>query len=186
MLYQIVSFLLDVAAGLLCGACLLRIYMQWQRVPFGNPVGQLVFALSDWMVLPLRRILPPIGRWDWASLLAAALVELAQYVLLWLLLSAAAQDWNGWQWLPWQALFGLVRVAISGLIGLLIVYAVMSWVQARSPMSDVIARLCEPLLRPVRRVLPSIGGVDLSPLVLLVLLQVAMMVLAYLQAAVLH
>lgn len=92
----------------------------------------------------------------------------------------------GWQWLPGLALFGLVRVAITGMIGLLIVYAVMSWVQAQSPMSDVIARLCAPLLRPVRRVLPLMGGLDLSPLVLLVLLQVALMVLGYLQAAVLH
>ena len=54
-------------------------------------------------------------------------------------------------------------------MGLLIVYAVLSWVQARSPISDVITRLCEPLLRPVRRVLPLLGGVDLSPLVVLVL-----------------
>lgn len=181
MLYQIVSFVLDVVAGLLCGACLLRIYMQWQRIPFGNPVGQFVFALSDWMVLPLRRVLPAVGRWDGASLLAAALVELAQYVLLWLVLGAGA----GWQWLPGLALFGLVRVAITGMIGLLIVYAVMSWVQAQSPMSDVIARLCAPLLRPVRRVLPLMGGLDLSPLVLLVLLQVASMVLAAVQGEVL-
>lgn len=52
MLHQIVTFLLDVVAGLLCGMCLLRIYMQWQRIPFSNPVGRLVFALSDWLVLP--------------------------------------------------------------------------------------------------------------------------------------
>lgn len=181
MLYQIVSFLLDVAAGLLCGACLLRIYMQWQRIPFGNPLGRLVFALSDWMVLPLRRVLPTPGRWDWASLVAAAAVELVQYVLLWLVLGAGA----GWAWLPWLALFGLVRVAITGAIGLLIVYAVMSWVQARSPVADTIARLCEPLLRPVRRIIPMVGGLDLSPLVLLVLLQVAMMVLGHLQASLL-
>lgn len=182
MLYQIVSFLLDVVAGLLCGACLLRIYMQWQRVPFGNPVGRLVFAFSDWMVLPLRRVLPTAGRWDWASLLAAVLVELAQYGVLWLLLGAGA----GWQWLPGLALFGVVRVAITGLIGLLIVYAVLSWVQTRSPASDVIGRLCEPLLRPVRRLIPLVGGIDLSPLVLLVLLQVAMMVLGNLQASLLR
>ena len=182
MLYQIVSFLLDVVAGLLCGACLLRIYMQWQRVPFGNPVGRLVFAFSDWMVLPLRRVLPPVGRWDWASLLAALLVELAQYGVLWVLLGAGA----GLQWLPWLALFGVVRVAITGLIGLMIVYAVLSWVQTRSPVSDVIARLCEPMLRPVRRIIPLVGGIDLSPLVLLVLLQVAMMVLGNLQASVLR
>ena len=67
--------------------------------------------------------------------------------------------------MPWLALFGLARVAVSGLIGLLIVYAVMSWVQARSPLADVIARLCEPILRPFRRIIPLVGGIDLSPLV---------------------
>ncbi len=80
----------------------------------------------------------------------------------------------------------MVRVAITGLIGLMIVYAVLSWVQTRSPVSDVIARLCEPVLRPVRRIIPLVGGIDLSPLVLLVLLQVAMMVLGNLQASVLR
>ena len=177
MLHQIVTFLLDVVAGLLCGMCLLRIYMQWQRIPFSNPVGRLVFALSDWLLLPLRRAIAPVGRLDLASLLAALLVELVQYLLLWLLFGAGA----GWQWLPWLAVFGMVRVALTGMAGLLIAYAVLSWVQAHSPVSDVIARLSEPLLRPVRRVLPLVGGVDLSPLVVLVLVQVALMALGHLQ-----
>lgn len=181
MLYQIVSFLLDIAAGLLSGVCLLHAYMQWQRISFANPIGQLVFALSDWLVLPLRRMLPAAKRWDWACLLAALLVQLLHYVLLWLLLGAGA----GWTALPWLALFGTLRVVLSGTIGLLIVYAVMSWVQADSPMADTIARLCAPLLRPVRRVVPLVGGIDLSPLVLLVLLQVASMVLAAVQGEVL-
>ena len=182
MLFQIVSFLLDVAAGLLTGACLLRLYMQLQRVPFGNPVGRLVFALSDWMVLPLRKLLPAMGRVDTACLVAALLVQVVQYLVLLLLLGGAM----GLAWLPWLALFGLVRTAVMGLMGLLIVYAVLSWVQTRSPISDVIARLCESLLAPVRRVLPALGGVDLSPLVLLVLLQVLMIVLGNLQAGVLR
>jgi len=182
MLYQIASFLLDVVGGLLTGACLLRLYMQWQRVPFSNPVGGLVFALTDWLVMPLRRVIPPTGRWDVSSLAAAVLLQLAQYVLLILLLGAGA----AWAWLPWMALFGLARVVVSGLMGLLIVYAVMSWVQARSPLSDVIARLCEPVLRPFRRIIPLMGGIDLSPLVVLVLLQVAMIVLGNLQAGVMR
>ena len=69
MLFDIVSLLLDVATGLLGGACLLRLYMQYQRIPFGNPVGRFVFALTDWLVLPLRRVLPALGRLDTASLL---------------------------------------------------------------------------------------------------------------------
>jgi len=183
MLYQIASFLLDVIGGLLTGACLLRLYMQWQRVPFSNPVGGLVFALTDWLIMPLRRVIPPAGRWDVSSLVAAMLVQLVQYALLTLLLGAG----SAWAWLPWLALFGLLRVAVSGLIGLLIVYAVLSWIQGgRSPLADVIARLCEPVLRPFRRVIPLMGGFDLSPLVALVVLQVAMIVLGHLQASVMR
>jgi YggT family protein len=79
------------------------------------------------------------------------------------------------------AFFGLLRLVISGLTGLVIVYAVLSWVQTQSVISDVIERLCAPPLKPIRRILPSVGGVDLSPLVLLVLLQIASILLAYLQ-----
>ncbi len=182
MFFQIISFLLDVAASLLGGACLLRLFMQHQRVPFGNPVGRFVFALTDWLVLPLRKLLPAIGRWDTASLVAAYLVELAQYAILWLLAGTAA----GAGLVPVLALFGLVRLAISALTALVIVYAILSWVRADSPMADVIDRLCAPLLRPFRRVIPLVGGIDLSPLALLVVLQVASMLLAGLQGAALR
>lgn len=182
MAYQIISFLLDVAAGLLGGACLLRLYMQHQRVPFGNPVGRFVFALTDWLVLPLRRIIPAIRRWDTASLVAAFLIELAQFSLLWLLMGRA----GGLQLLPLLALFGLLRLLISGLTGLVIVYAILSWVRSDSPIADVIERLCAPLLRPWRRLIPLVGGIDLSPLAFLVALQVAAIVLAYVQAAALR
>ena len=182
MLYQIASFLLDVVGGLLTGACLLRLYMQWQRIPFANPVGGLVFALTDWLILPLRKLITPVGRWDVSSVVAAVLLQLVQYFVLILLMGAA----SAWAWLPWLALFGLARVAVSGLMGLLIVYAVMSWVQARSPLSSVITRLCEPILRPFRRMIPLVGGIDLSPLLVLVLLQVAMIVLGHLQASVMR
>ena len=82
---------------------------------------------------------------------------------------------------PILAAFGLVRLFISGMTGLVIVYAVLSWVQTRSVMSDVIERLVAPALTPIRRVLPLIGGIDLSPLVLLLLLQIASIVLGNLQ-----
>ena len=182
MAYQIISFLLDVAVGLLGGACLLRLYMQYQRIPFGNPVGRFVFALTDWLVLPLRRILPAIGRVDTASLVATFLLELTQFGLLWLLMGRA----GGLELLPVLALFGVVRLVISGLTGLVIVYAIISWVQADSPIVDVIDRLCAPLLRPWRKIIPLVGGIDLSPLAFLVVLQVAAIALAYLQAAVLR
>jgi YggT family protein len=182
MAYQIISFLLDVAVGLLGGACLLRLYMQHQRISFKNPVGRFVFALTDWLVLPLRRILPAVGRWDTASLVAAFLLELAQYGLLWLL----AGRTTGVAALPLLAIFGLLRLVISALTGLVIVYAILSWVRADSPIVDVIDRLCAPLLRPWRRMIPLVGGIDLSPLAFLVALPVAAIVLASLQTAALR
>src|SRR5574337_80387 len=126
MPYQIISFLLDVAVSMFGGACLLRLYMAYQGVPFGNPVGHFVFALTDWLVLPLRRLLRSRGRWDWASLLGVYLLVLVQYGVLWLLAGAE----GALLVLPVLSVFGLVRLVISGLTGLLIVYALMSWVQA--------------------------------------------------------
>ncbi len=181
MLYQIISLLLEVVTGVLGGACLLRLYMQYQRIPMssrsGNPLGRFVFALTDWLVLPLRRVVPAAGRWDLASLVGAYLLELTQFVLLWLLAGAD----GGLFAVPILAVFGLFRLVISGLTGLVIVYAVLSWVQTHSVMSDVIERLCAPPLTPIRRVLPLVGGIDLSPLVLLVLLQIASILLGHLQ-----
>jgi len=183
MLYQIVSLLLEVAAGVLSGACLLRLYMQYLRIPMsarsGNPLGRFVFALTDWLVLPLRRVLPSIGALDTASLVAAYLVQLAEFGILWLLVGGE----GGLFAVPILAVFGLVRMAISGLTGAVIVYAVLSWVSTQSVIADVIERLVAPLLVPIRRVLPLVGGIDLSPLVLLVILQIATIVLGYLQAA---
>ena len=181
MLYQIATLLLDVLGGLLTGACLLRLYMQWQRVPFSNPVGALVFALTDWFIMPLRRLIPPTGQWDISSLVGGLLVQQVQYGVLWLIAGGAISG----AVVPLLATFGLVRVAISDLFGLLLVHLILSWVRTRSPMSDVMARLYAQLLRPVQRVVPLVGGLDLSPLVLLVLLQIAMIVLGHLQAAVL-
>ena len=178
MFIQILSFLLDVVAGLLGGACLLRLYMQLQRIPFGNPVGRFVFALTDWIVLPIRKLLPGYRRWDWSSLIAAYLFELAQFGIIWLLIGRGQPGL-----VPLLALFGLVRLVISGAIGLVVVYAILSWVQADSPIGDVIDRLCAPLLRPFRRIIPLVGGFDLSPLALLVVLQVLAIIVANLQDA---
>jgi len=184
MLYQIIALLLEVSIGLLSGVCLLRLYMQYQRIPMsersGNPIGKFIFALTDWIVLPLRRIVPAVGRWDTASLLAALLLQFCQYAILWLLSGANA----GLVSVLVMALFGLLRTVVSGVTGLVIVYAVLSWVQAHSPLADLLDRLVAPMLTPIRRMVPLVGGVDLSPLALLVLVQIVSIMLSYVQASV--
>jgi YggT family protein len=156
--------------------------MQQQRIPMsaraGNPIGPFIFAMTDWVVMPLRRVLPKLAALDVASLVAALLLQLAQYGVLWLLQGAAQSV----ALVATLAVFGLLRVAISGLTGLVMIYALLSWVQARSPVSDLLDRLVTPLLSPIRKHLPLMGGVDLSPLALLLLLQVLAMLIGGLQS----
>jgi len=185
MPYQIVSLVLDFAVGLAGGACLLRLYMQQQRIPMsvraGNPIGPFLFAVTDWIVLPLRRVLPGLASFDLASLLAAWLLSLAQCAVLWLFQGMP----YGFPVVAVLAVVALIRLMISGLTLIVLLFALVSWVQAQSPVVDLLDRLVVPLLVPIRRQVPLVGGVDLSPVVLLLLLQVASLLLNAAQGAVL-
>lgn len=182
MLSQIASLLLNVVFGLLAGACLLRLYMQRTRTPFANPVGRFVMAVTDWLILPLRRVVPAVGGWDLSSLVAGWLLQVAHLALLWLVTGASLKAVS----IAVLAVFKLASLALTGLFGLLIVYVILSWTRADSPVGDVIDRLVAPPLRPIRRVLPLVGGIDLSPLALVVLIQVAQIVLDSMAGAVLR
>ena len=180
---QILVFLLDNLFFLLVGAALLRAWMNQSRLRMTEQPGLFVMALSDWLVKPLRRALP-VGlrqaRLDWASLAAAGLLALGHALLLHLLSLFLLPDFDllSWIWtLPAQALLFLLRTVLQGLLVMTLVYALMSWIQPFSPIGGVLGRLLAPLLQPLRRRLPLVGGVDLSALVLVLLLQVLLMLL---------
>ena len=82
MMFQMLSAVLDVIASLVAGTCLLRVLMQSQRIPFNQPLGRFVFAMTDWIVIPLRRVVPAWSRWDVSSLLAAWIIKLLQFLIL--------------------------------------------------------------------------------------------------------
>ena len=180
---RILGFLLEVVFQLLVGGALLRAYMNGLRASMQAQPGRFVMALTDWIVKPLRRALPSaIGRarTDWASLLAAAVLA-ALYALLWgalvgVVYGGAALSTAGAGLLS-LALSFFLRVALQTLSLLVLGYALLSWLQPFSPLYGTLARLVEPLLAPLRRWLPAIGGIDLSPMVLLLLLQVGVMLL---------
>ena len=180
MLFQVLAFVIEVAVTLIGGACLLRLYMGWRRMSLANPVGRFVQALSDWLVQPLQRLMPAAGRWDLASLLGAWLLKLLQYAML-----VGMLGLGRWSVLPVLALLGVAKLAVSVATAVIIVAAVLSWTGNRTPVRDVFERLCDPMLAPLRRRLPLVGGVDLSPLLLVVALQVAGIVLGSMQAGLL-
>ncbi|WP_090138136.1 YggT family protein [Limnohabitans sp. DM1] len=177
MWFQMVSMVLEVVAGLVAGTCLLRFLMQWQRVSFNQPLGRFVFAMTDWLILPLRKVIPSVSAWDLSSLVAAWLVKLVQFLLLWLV--AGGQGALGL--LPLVGLIGLAQLLVSALSALVLVLAITSWVNPGSPVHVLAMRLCEPFLRPFQRVVPLMGGIDLSPIALLLVLQLLGMLLSGLQ-----
>lgn len=184
---QIVLFLLDTVFFLLVAAALLRAWMNHLRVPMWAQPGRFVMAITDWIVAPVRRLLPSSiarGRIDWGSLMAVALLGLI-HAALWMVLAQGLMSGtaSAGAWLlalPLLALKMVLRTLLQGLMVLLLVYAVLSWVQPHAPVLGTLDKLCSPMLRPLRRVIPTVGGVDLSVLVLVVLLQVGLMLLAYL------
>jgi YggT family protein len=188
MLIRILAFLLETAFFVLIAAALLRAWMNWLRVSMIAQPGSFVMALTDWLVKPLRRVLPKSllqSRVDWASVLAAALMAIGYALLWWLLFGVLLGMSEGalaftpavFLGLPVLALKMLIRVVLQTLFMLVLGYAILSWVQPGSMAYGLLARLTEPLLAPFRRVIPTIGGVDLSALVLLLVLQIGMMVL---------
>ena len=183
MLIRILAFLLETIFFVLIAAALLRAWMNWVRVNMSAQPGSFVMALTDWLVKPLRRVLPRSlaqSRVDWASVIAAAVLALA-YALLWGLLSGVLLGALGLAPLILLmlsfALKMLVRVALQTLFILVLGFAILSWIQPGSPAYALLGRLTDPVLAPLRRVIPAIGGVDISALVLIVLLQIALMIL---------
>jgi YggT family protein len=181
---RVVFFLLDTVFFFLVAATLLRAWMNHQRIHMSAQPGRFVVALTDWLVVPLRRTLPRSwaqSRVDWGSLMSAVLFALA-YGGLWLVLastltSVEASSAAMMLAIPTLALKLMLRTLLQGLMMMLLVYAVLSWVQPQAPVLATLDRLCTPILRPVRRIVPTVGGVDLSVLVLIIVLQVGLMVL---------
>ncbi len=178
MLAQVLKLLIDVVFGLVTYSLLLRFLMQLLRAPFRNPLGQAVIALTDWIVKPLRRVIPGAGGYDWASLLAAWLAQIAWLLALFAVFGAgfALLSGGGLGYVAVAALLRLVEVALWILIVAVVAQAILSWVAPDGPLSGLLNALTFPFLRPIRRVLPPLGGtLDLSPLVVIVLAQIALM-----------
>ena len=173
MLYSIFIMIVDLVASILTGVLLLRFWMQVVRVRPPLNLGQFVFQTSDWLVKPLRKVLPGIGGFDWASLLGAFLI-----VVLSIVASVGVTTGFAPEFIFWMSLLRFVSWILYGFMALLIIEAIFSWVNPHAPMAPFIRALTEPLLRPIRRIVPLIGNVDLSPLVALILLQIAQKLLS--------
>ncbi|MBN4674846.1 YggT family protein [Pandoraea nosoerga] len=177
MLVEIARLLLDLVFSLFGALLLLRVWMQMTRLPPRNPLSQGIFQFTNWIVLPLRRVLPGVGGIDWACVVGAWLCAVVYLVLI-----TAVVGVSPVTVFPRGLLVALVLVAKWGganlVMWLTLLMAVLSWVNPRATAMPILQHLLDPLLRPLRRVIPMLGGFDLSPLALFVLMQILLIVLA--------
>ncbi len=176
---QALVFLVDAVVSFFCTLFLLRFMMQAMRVSFAGQIGDFVVKLTNWAVKPLRRIIPGLGGFDWASLFAALAIQLLLSALLVGISGQVISADAGTIALMagWFAIRTLLRLAVYILIGALILQAVLSWINPYSPLAAPAHQLTRPLLDPIRRIVPAISGIDLSPLVAILLLQAVLMFL---------
>jgi len=163
-------YVLDALFTLVLVAFLLRVILPLVDAGFRNPIGEAVLKVTDPLVLPLRRLFKPFGRIDVAAVVALVLMQLLATVLL---LGLGGVGALALPVVVLHALRSLLDLTLQFFTVCLLIYVVLSWVapDVRNPAVQLLARVCEPVLRPVRRLLPPLGGLDLSPLLVLIALQ---------------
>ena len=163
-----VNFLVNTLFDLYLMVVLLRVWLQVARADFYNPFSQFIVKATQPVVAPLRRFIPSLGGWDTATIVFAFIVAGLKITVLSLLIGASLN--------PILLLISAAVIVITAVFKLLfwvlILRAILSWIsRGHNPIEAVMIQLTEPLLAPVRRFIPPIGGLDLSMLVVIIALQ---------------
>ncbi|MDR1275335.1 MAG: YggT family protein [Candidatus Accumulibacter sp.] len=176
MIESAVSFLLRAFVDFFTALFFLRFLMQLRRVSFAGRLGAFVMTLTDCVVKPLRRVLPGFFGLDFSSIAAAILLQL--FLAAVLLTLYGYLRLNSIETLAVvilrESFKGCLRAALLMMISLLLIQALLSWTNPYSTTGETLARLTLPILKPIRRFVPLIANVDLSPLIAIVLMQCAL------------
>lgn len=170
-------YLISTLTDLYVTAILLRLLLQWVRADFYNPLSQFLVKITNPVIIPARRLIPSIGKLDTASVVVMLLLEMLQLIIINLL----SKSEYGFQFL---LLFAIQKLLIALLLTyfiLIIARVIVSWIasQSRHPLIPLIYQLTEPVLRPISRFVPPLGGVDLSPLFALIALRALLLLLGW-------
>jgi YggT family protein len=185
VLSQALTFLVETVLGLFALALLLRFYLQLFRAPYRNPLSRFLCAATDFAVIPARRLVPGLWGMDFATL---ALAWLAQFLQLFLVLQIKSVGLGPSPvilalGLALLAAVQLFKMSVYILMVAVLIQAVLSWINPHTPAAPVLDALTRPFLRPIQKRLPLLGGVDLSPLVVIIACQLVLMLpVAWLEA----
>lgn len=170
-------YLISTVTDLYITAILLRLLLQWVRADFYNPLSQFLIKVTNPVLVPARRIIPSIGKLDTASVVIMLLLEIAQLAII----TQLTQVDFGLQFLLLFALRKLLVTLLMTYFVLIIVRVLLSWVanQSRHPLIPLIYQLTEPVLKPFSKLIPPIGGIDLSPMIVLITLRFLLLLLGW-------
>jgi len=175
MLNEALLFLLDVLLQPFAALLLLRFHLLWLRAPLRNPVGEFIMVLTDFVVLRVRRFVPSLRGLDSATLLLALLVEMAYVAASLWVVDAQTQGFL----LPGLLLLSVVnlfKISLYLLMGAVFAQAILSWVNPYTPVAPLLNAVTWRFLQPLRRIVPALGSVDLSSLLLLIICQLILIV----------
>jgi YggT family protein len=162
-------FLVSTLFNLYLMVVLLRFWLQTARADFYNPLSQAVVKATHPLLAPMRRVIPSVGKIDTSVIVLAWLVAIAKFFTLNLLFAPSLPNIVN---MMVFALFDVLREGLSLVFWVLILRAILSWLsQGQNPIEYVLHQLTEPLLAPIRRILPPLGGLDFSVLVAILALQ---------------
>ena len=169
-------FIVRVLLSLALFVVLARRLLQWPRADFRKPICQAVVRLTNPLVIPLRRVLPPIGKVDTASVVALLLVAAVEVLILGGLRGAA---FPGVLQFAEEVTLEIAHMLLQTYLFAIFLYAVLSLIApgGYSPLQSVLTSLCEPVLRPFRRLIPAVAGLDLSPLWAIIAIQATLLLL---------
>lgn len=173
MISTALNFLLTTLASLLTLLFLLRFFMQLCKASFKNPLGQMVISLTDFVVKPTRKLVPSLGKIDLSTLLLAFLTQLLLNICFLKLrgLPFSIEEHSAWPNLIGLSLIGVLRTSLDLFFYALMLQVILSWVNPHTPITDVLNSLTKPILAPIQRILPTASGIDFSPMVALILIQ---------------
>ena len=175
-------FLIEILFSLYIGILALRIIMQWAHWEYSNPLVQLIIRATQLPVKFLRKFIPLLGRWDSATILLLVILTFIKLLLIGFLQSVPLNFVIVFRWM----LADILSLFITLFSASIIIQVILSWVaphNSYNPITPLISRMNAPLLNPIKRLLPPMGGLDLSPLVAIIGLQIlAMLTLPLLMA----
>lgn len=171
-----IIFIVETLVSLALLAVLLRLIMQWARADFRNPLARALLQLTNPLIVPMRRALPSVGRIDTASVLLALVLALLRVCVAWLLQGLGLPPLLLWLRM---ALYELLSTLLWTYFMAIVFYSVISMIapEVYSPAQSLLRSVCEPVLRPIRRMIPPLGGLDLSPLWAVIAIQALLILL---------